>query len=156
MCLSGWLMDSSFTFSPFCSLQTCHPHHFNLFFLTVHSLLSLSSWLLFSPSNHPLASFLPIPTSHLSLIFACLRSHFFCAMILYSPLALISPPLPVTAGWNSGKYPTDLNRTLPGGSRGRPCRRTEATTHRSAGMVRVEKTNCYEITEKYWSQYHSP
>lgn len=142
LCFSSrvlWVLD----FSP---LHT--PSPFNLSFLrflswTLHP-LSLLSIFFFSPLS-PLPNLYP-PTSNLPPILARLLSYIFL-LWFYTPLlpfALISHPLPTTPGWDSGKYPTDLNHTLPGGSRGRPCRKTEAIILSSASTVRVVKTDCVE------------
>lgn len=122
-----------------CSPQSVILSPFHRLFLQ-HSFSSVSCFLI------PLLSFQPPPSSCLSSVpHLCLLAFtFLCYGFILPPFALISQPLPITAGWDSGKYPTDLNHTLPWGSRGRPCRRTEAIMHRSANMVRVEKTNCYE------------
>lgn len=106
------------------------------------------SWTLTPPPVSSPPSFSPSTFANqslscsLSLICFSVSAHlppcFLVALVLHSQssFALISHLPPTTPGWDSGKYSTELDRTLPGGSKGRPCRRTEAIVLRSANTIR--------------------
>lgn len=130
--------------SCFFSLGNFDSHLFSSYELSCSTLLSslFPSFLWLFPSL-----FLsPSSSSGLSLISACWLSHFFwlwfCAVSFCFNFPL---PHPITAGWDFGKYLTDLNHALPGGSRGRPCKGTEVITCRSGCMFRVENSHCCEV-----------
>lgn len=133
-------LSLSLSLSALCLLVS-HPSHIPslLPLCFSHPLFPEPSHLLLSPL-HPL--FFPSTFANQSLLrlsLICLPFPLTC--LLVSPLlwflhshsffALISHLPPTTPGWDSGKYPTELDRTLPGGSKGRPRRRTEAIVLRS-------------------------
>lgn len=100
------------------------------------------SWTLTPPPVSSPPSFFPSTFANQSLLrlsLICLPFPLTCLLVppllwflhSHSFFALISHLPPTTPGWDSGKYPTELDRTLPGGSKGRPRRRTEAIVLRS-------------------------
>lgn len=130
----------------FCLFLISHPPPPHLFNTSPLFFPPSLSWTLTPPPVSSPPSFFPSTFANQSLScqlsLICLPFPLTCLLVSsllwffhsHSSFALISHLPPTTPGWDSGKYPTELDRTLPGGSKGRPRRRTEAMVLRS-GVV---------------------